>query len=233
MLSDLLNLELPRLSDEELAFLDDGRTGEPLVDLTTLDALDEDGWELAVSNGLRSLLDRRLLSTADEPEQPLRLRAELEVVLAGRSQPSLVVLLQRVSSERQAGYAVYGVDPGVVLIETVVQPGVHDFRLCASALAACSLAAFADPGGAARTGGDAFNTREALEAAIGVPDTLTRVFAVRDSDDDRPSEWEATIAASETGLWVVVDCLDGSVSGWPIAPAECADLFERLLDPDR
>lgn len=229
----LLNIELPELSDEELAFLEGGGRGERLVELETLDGLDAGEWEIAESAGLRSLLDRRLLSTADEPEQPLRLRAELETIMATRSLPTLVVLVERLRGVRRSGYTIYGAEPGVVLVETIVEPGRHAFSLCASALAAVLLAEFADPNEAAGVvGGEAFETRDAIEAAIGTVDVLTRIFAVRRVDDDRPDEWEATLAASASGLWTVVESRDGRVTGWPVSADELADLLERLLDPD-
>jgi hypothetical protein len=233
LVTELLDLELPELSDDELAFLEGGRREDRLVDLPTLDGLDEAAWERAISDGLRSLLDRRLLSTAEEPEQPPRLRAELETVLSARALPWLVVLLERLHDERRSSWTVYGVEPGVVLVETIVEPGRHAFRLCAAELAADWLASFADPLGTAGEGGDVLESRDAIEHAVGTPTAVTRIFAVRRGVDDAPTEWEATVASSERGLRVVVEGSGGSVCGRQLSAEDRAELFERLLDPDR
>jgi hypothetical protein len=233
LVNGVLDLELPELSDAELAFLEGGERVERLVDLTTLAGLDDEAWEQAVSDGLRSLLDRRLISTAEEPTEPPRLRAELQTILSARSLPWLVVLLERVHEERRSSWSVYGVEQGVMLVETIVEPGRHAFRLCAAELAASWLASFADPDDAARQGGEELESREAVEGAVGTPQTLTRILAVRRADDDRPTEWEASLTASPTGLWAIVEGADGAVTGWSLSADDRSELFGRLLDPDR
>jgi hypothetical protein len=151
-----------------------------------------------------------------------------------RSLPSLVVLVERLRGDRRSGHTIYGVEPGAVLVESVVEPGRHAFTRCPARGAAAWLSEFADPDDPAEPdGGAPLAERDAVDAAIGVPSVLTHVFAVRHADDDRPGEWEATLAASPSGLWAVVEGEDGSVTGWPLSAADRDDLFDRLLDPER
>jgi hypothetical protein len=227
---------LPSLSEEELAVLHPADTaGQRLVPLPRFDALaGEERWN-ALSAGLRSLLDRGLLSTAADPDAPPRLQGGAETIAAARELPALVVVADRTrAGERRSRY-LYGVEPGVLLEEDPAGDGVHGFRLRPAERAAGDLVALADPTGRARDDGDVLDladeaAREAVERSLAGAEAVTQLYAVRRGAPGVLDEYEASLAACPDGVWLVAGG-EGGTAARLVSPASLETFLRRLLEP--
>ena len=79
------------LEERELTWLEGTPRGARLVDLPSVDDLDDEEYATALSGGLRSLLDRGLVGEDTQPE--------LREILIARELPERIVVLVREGSQ--------------------------------------------------------------------------------------------------------------------------------------
>jgi hypothetical protein len=220
-------------TDEELSVVasyEDGSGDEPLVAYPFVELLDDPVTRTTVqAAALRSLVARRLLIP---DEEPLTFQAvgALGTVLALRSAPSSVLVVERVSEQAPARWVVYGVrtDEGNVVLEEAVAPfGHHDFVVRSVDAEAQVLAQVLQEGLDAEPSGlaaDATNLQAVLDSLTSV--VRLYALALEDSGDDEEDleflEIEAAVIAGESGTPAMLiyqpgDADEGEHLLWPSA----------------
>lgn len=219
------DVHLGTYTDEELyAVAPPGE--EPLVPLPVLELATEAARDELLAAAVRSLIARGLLEASDAPGE-LRALGPLGAVLALRSSPAWVVVLERVAEFDPSRRLVYGtVSAGpadLLLEERITTTGAHDFMLRSPERQASALAEWLDhvPGDSPQSA--TLQGTAAGDVADAVPDggrelhrsdlsavqdrfaSLTRVYALRKEADGGHSLIEAAVGDDGSGeQWLVV-----------------------------
>jgi hypothetical protein len=197
------DLDLPTLSDEELAALEPFKPPYAyVVPLGTLLELGPDEWPERARAGEASLVERGLLL---EAEEGLYAAEELRAVLLAREQP-LTVTIVEATAGREVTWtgAFYGSGTDEFRLEEHADGAEHRFQLRDPGAAALDLARAIDPDGrAARTTDDAALADEGVRAA----ERRVRLLSVRRTGPDSIEQHEAQIVVAERGVWLVAGLL--------------------------
>lgn len=207
------------LSDEELAAVTDEVPPEQrLFETPALDRLDESARRAALGAAARGLVARGLVVADPEPDgadgSQVVVLGELAVVLDLLSRPDVTVVAQR--RDEQGTHLRHWIGwRDQVVLEHEARDGVHRFALRLPGRAAMALAAFADPGEAAREDdehrpavvapADAPPTSAAGEEVVVLLRRPTASTQVAAAHLDRDELREVILAATDQGLWLLAE----------------------------
>jgi hypothetical protein len=223
--------ELSSFDEEELAAFTPGIDAEGrLVPLPHVDSLEEEERALALSRGLRSLLDRGFVSTAADPEGEPELLDDYGVIMSVRLAPAFVVIADCNRDAEERSRYFYGLGGAAVLEEAPDDDGTHRFMLRSTTSAARELLDVVDPLHRSTRDSELVTVREELDEALLDAEVVTRVYAVRRREPGRLDEWEASIAVGERGTWVIAGDETG-FAGRELSRASLRLLLHRLLEP--
>jgi hypothetical protein len=225
------DVELSAFDEEELAAFTPGVDAEGrLVPLPRIDSLDGDERALALSRGLRSLLDRGFVSTAADPEAEPELLGDYGVIMSVRLAPAFVVIADSDQDGDERSRYLYGLGSAAVLEETPGADGTHRFMLRSTTSAARELVKVVDPLHRSTQDSELVTAEEELDAAVADAEVVTRLYAVRRREPGRLDEWEASVAVGEAGTWVIAGDETGLV-GRELSRSSLRLLLHRLLEP--
>jgi hypothetical protein len=225
------DVELSSFDEEELAAFTPGVDPEGrLVPLPRVDSLDGDERALALSRGLRSLLDRGFVSTAAHPEDEPELLGDYGVIMSVRLAPAFVVIADSDQDANEGSRYLYGLGSDGVLEETPDGDGTHRFMLRSTTSAARELVMVVDPLHRSTQDSELVTVQELLDAAVADAEVVTRLYAVRRREPGRLDEWEASIAVGAGGTWVIAGDERGLV-GRELSRSSLRLLLHRLLEP--
>ncbi len=192
-------------TDEELSVVlpPEDADAEPLVTYPYVDMLDEERCQLVQAAAMRSLIARRALVPSEEPGT-FAATGALGMVVALRSTPISLMVVERVSEENPTRWVVYGLadsDGDAVLEELVTPLGHHDFVI-RSARGEAEVLAAEILGGASlddvRRLHDSVTDDSTLESVLGDITEIVRLYSlVTDGEDFR--ELEAVVARGKNG----------------------------------
>ena len=236
---------LGAFTDEELAAVDPPAE-EPLVSAPLLDMVPEgEARDQVVGAALRSLMARGVVVLGEEAGT-VRVNGPLATVLALRSAPNSVLVVEHVEEDDPARRVVYGArlqgtdgEAVVLMEESVAVLGHHEFVLRSVDGQAGELAAWLGQDVPPEDGHLPGGT---LDAALEETRSITRIYAIRRDDDGSAGQELSTVELSMVdggphGRWMVLfqegtDETREGILAVPVGKLDLTAFFAGLLRLD-
>jgi hypothetical protein len=235
------DLELPTLSDDELAALFPLAPPRALlVPLASHDGLSADERSARAVAGEESLLGRGLLAEDGDGVRPTE---ELRAILAVRDAPLTVMLVDVVEGGDVRSRYAYGLGGEAFVLTETVDGDAHAFALRTPAGAAAALAdeidrdaraAKSDGRPLVRTADDEPRSWAKVEAALAAPERTIRLFAAQRISETEVRDLETSIVVAATGVWLLAGEVDaatgkGSVTARQLSRAGLEELLRTFM----